>query len=249
MSKITIIRDGKTLNALVAKIIKIGRDYREMLHVGVLSSLYHLAEHGQPAPLNLLYGSLTSNDQTALKQYVRKFHIVLGMSRDKDTAKDIPAWLAGKLVLHTEIQKSFHDLGETFKLADKAFSVVTKAQYADAQERRDAFMALCEGKLIDRAEGFPSFYTANNFATAKLLGDTEVFKRIKQLVDAFDDPPANTDVKVSAKAQKIIRTAFDQLESLTDNEATEIEAAKSSAHRKAPTKAIAKPSPENRPAN
>lgn len=183
MSKFLIIADTEKLASHVTLTLKQYVTVGEKLHVAVISAIWHACKHGNPAILNRVYEGLRSNDQTALKLYVRRASAINGMALAKSKFA-VPDGLPSEQV--TE----FVNAGTVLGFEKGLFTVANGHTSAQAKQ----MLALCEERFINPdGENDRMVFDRNNFAEVKTLGDVEVLSAIEKQVKAALG--ADTDTK------------------------------------------------------
>ncbi len=242
---IAIIRGEKELNALISKTISTGKTYKEQLFQASLSAAVHLLEFGQPGPLNVLFKSLTSNESGAFKNWLRRLNLYVGLAIDGHEGvldKDGKRRLTGLQVvdklsanaigsLETEIRNAYIDQNAVIGYANKTFTVMSVKGDPRAKEKRLLGVDLIEKRFADVDEDknedyrskFMPWFSRNNFAEVRYLGDAEAFEKIKAVRDAIGlgERKVNKErvkLDVSPKMKKIVQQMYDQAESLVEQE-------------------------------
>lgn len=190
-----LIQDGKKLNTLIDATLKSYKTVGERIHIVVASALFLAATTGQNAYLNKIYPALRSNDQQAMKLFIRRAHIINGLvlaGSDFNTAT--PDGLASSVVVEAAARGAVVDLV-------KGEFVVTKGHTSDEAK---ALANLVINRLakpdgeIDKA-----VLERNNFAEVKTLGDAQVLDAILKL--AKEVTGGNTDKKTVAVSDHITK--------------------------------------------
>ena len=215
-----IIREAAALNNAISKVIKVGQSYRDQLHVCVVSALYHAAEHGQTAPLNRLYESLTSNDQTALRgSYIRRIHAAVGgidwaeWQDENGKAKPVPE----------ELMKASSEKGAFLSYSEKQGFFVKEG----TMEARKGFQTLAEKKLInpDPKEGWLRFFERNNLAGVQVFGNKQVLAGAKALKSNSHGESERKKASVHPKLVALVDKFYDEVTRFyeTNGDAAEVE--------------------------
>lgn len=242
---IAIIRGEKELNALISKTIATGKTYRAQLFQASLSAAVHLLEYGQPGPLNTLAKSLTSNDNAAFRQWLRRLNLYVGLAIDgvdglvndkgnRLTGMQVVDKLSSDAIggLDPEIRNAYIDQNMIIGYANKSFTVMSVKGDPRAKDKRLIGVDFIEKRFAeyntdmneDTQAKYRPWFERNNFAEVRFLGDAEVFEKIKGIRDAIglnpERKPNNKRVAldVSPKMKKIVETFFENAESLVENE-------------------------------
>ena len=162
----TLIKDTKALNKEVSSVLSIYTSSGNRLHTAVCAAMHNAFVGGNPVILSRIFRGLRSNDQVALRQYIRRFHIAVGFG---DTA------IPGKL--DQEVYTSYADLGAvlSFSAKDKGFAMAK-----DWNKNQKTALAFIE-KVEACPEGWLKVFERNNFQDVKTIGDAEVLAAIKTL--------------------------------------------------------------------
>jgi len=205
MTTLKIVRDGAALNALVAKTVKAGATYRDMLHTAMVSALFHAAEHGQCAPLQRLFESLTTNDKTAVRgSYIRRIHAACGGLDWSEYYADGEA-----LPVPEEILKAATEKGAWLTYSEKNGFGVKQ----DVKEAREAFKKLAEEKLINPdGEVWRRFYDRNNLAEVGMFGNKQVVAGINALLKNAKGESERKESTVDKKIIAMLAKVSDDLE-------------------------------------
>src|SRR5690606_6002429 len=73
------IQDGKRINSYITAAHKVYTTAGARSHLAVVSALFLAASTGQNAYLNRIYPALRSNDQQAMKLFIRRAHAINGL--------------------------------------------------------------------------------------------------------------------------------------------------------------------------
>lgn len=171
----SIITKTKELTTAVAAFAISYKEVQEQAHVIAVSAIWHVAKFGDVTNLNRLNAVLSSNDQTALKMYLRRIQTVNGLVLGGDNVS--PEGLPSE-VLNQKLEAGAI---VTFK---KGEYVVVKGHTSDAATN---LVGLCETRFItpDGKED-KKVFERNNFAEQKTFGDVEVLDTLaKQITQAL----------------------------------------------------------------
>lgn len=178
-----LITDGAKLQEFVTSTIKAYGKVQVDLHVAVISAIAAVCRHGNPAELNRIYDALNSNDQTALKLYVRRITVANGLSmagHPKEAIDGIPSEVAAEMLTK----------GSVIGFSKGAFAVVN----GHTSEQAIRMLDLCEQRFINPdGETDRYVFERNNFAEIKTFGDEETLKRIVKIIKETE---GSSDTKV-----------------------------------------------------
>lgn len=200
-----LITVDKTLKAHISKSLRSYRSSYMNLHVGLVSAIAFACLHGRTELMSTIYNGVTSNDRTAIRNYLRRISIIMGLGL-KDG--NIP-------VLDAEQINAAAKAGQVFTFSAKD-NVGKFGLTKDNGDNRKALAKLCEDELIDPdlSRGYIRFMDKNNFDEIKTFGDDEITKAIDALVTKMNEPPENYEIKVSAPVRKALASVAGQLASI-----------------------------------
>lgn len=195
MSKLQIITDSAKLSATVKRALAQYATVGANLHVAAVSALWHVCKHGNPAVLNTIYAGLRSNDQTALKMYIRRAQIINGLGGG--VPDGLPA---------SEIQAA-HSRGMVLDFRQGQFVVFR----GHTSEEAKSLAKLCEDRFISPdGEIDRMLLERNNFAEVQTLGDVDVLKRIVQVAKTLEGETETRKLAVSDKVKSTIKAWGEQ---------------------------------------
>lgn len=162
------------------------RRAHEIVHPIFVSAVLMAAKDGNPVHLNHMYKTMTTNDQTAMKLYIRRIQTVLG-GWDAETVKT------------TEEMTGFHDLGKFLSFKDGEF-IVLKNDTSPNVKRAKTKMGIL-AKTIFKPDGkkWKPLGQANNLSEVKTFGDDEFKKGLAQLVKKANGETKNYNSTVDRK--------------------------------------------------
>lgn len=185
----SIITDKTKLSAHIKRALSTYAKVGDAIHVAVVSALHHAAKYGDPQYLTAIYSGLRSNDQTAMKMYLRRVSAIVGLEGENPDGQEsevvIAAVAAGGIVT---LEK-----GE-FVITQGHTSVAAKSTVALCESRLIKPDGKVDRKVLDR----------NNFAEVKTLGDAEVLDRILKLVADLNKESDTKKVSVSDPVRKLV---------------------------------------------
>lgn len=185
-----MIIDSKKLNLEATAVLKTYQSNGLRLHVLACSALYNAAMEGggNPAVLNRVYQALRSNDKTALRNFIRRLHIAVGLKKDH-----VPDGL------DTEVIKEAAKLGTVFTFDSKdggRFKVK-----GDNLENRAAFCELLQGHALNPdGKNWFRFLEMNNFAEMKRFGDDDILKELKRLASKESSETMEVNISPTMRA-------------------------------------------------
>ncbi len=196
--ELKLITDGALLDKHITSTLRAYDTVHRNLHVAAVSAIHNLAKSGNPARLQRLYDGLRQNDQTALKLFIRRSNILVGVG-----GKDIEAMPTEQL------NKAAID-GQVISFEKNLFVTAKGHTTPEAKALAD----LCEKRFIN-PDGTKDKYVfeRNNIAEIKTLGDTEALKAIVQL-GRFLENKENSVTKISSKVRKIIADAIEKAKAM-----------------------------------
>lgn len=195
-----IITDGKLLSKELTATAKLYASAHKRLHVGAISAIWHLAKHGNPALLNQLNGFLKTNDQSALRMYIRRANAIVGLKGDVPDGKP-------KEVVQAAIEQ-----GGVIGFKNKAYVALRGHTTAEAK----ALVKFAEERFIN-PDGKRDFgvFDRNVLSEIAVLNDAEFLGRLAKMAKEID--AGNTDrreIHVSEKTAKFIRSIGNQAETM-----------------------------------
>lgn len=202
-----LITDTAKLTAYITSTMKTYKSNGERVHVAFVSALYHAATTGQNALLNRVYSQLRSNDQSAVKLFVRRAHIINGMilAGANDPAKATPEGL------ETEALVALHLQGQVLDIVKGEFVVTNGHTSAQAK----GLAKLCTDRFaepdgeIDRL-----ILDRNNFAEVKTLGDAQVLEQLIKLAKSIEGSTETKRVNVSQNIIDMMTGLKDKAETM-----------------------------------
>lgn len=196
MTKFEIIQDGDKLSASIGSVLKLYTQTFEKLHIAVVSAIWHACKTGDAVYMNRIYPNLNSNDQQALRSYVRRIHAINGL--DGEAPDGLNADLVNAAVLE----------GSVFGFAKGQFSIV----HGHTSEQAQSMLKLVEERFINPdGKTDKMVFERNNFAEVKLLGDVDL---IEALIKKTKEADADTETRkstVSASTKEFLAGIRDML--------------------------------------
>lgn len=202
-----LIQDGKKLNAYIDATLKTYTNVGARVHLAVASALFLAASTGQNGFLNRIYPALRSNDQQAMKLFIRRAHAINGLVLGGGDFKTVtPDGLPSEVVVAAVATGSVVDLV-------KGEFIVTKGHTSDEAK---ALANLVINRLakpdgdIDKA-----VLDRNNFAEVKTLGDTQVLDALIKLAKEVEGGTTDKkNVAVSDHITKFLKGIKDSAETM-----------------------------------
>jgi hypothetical protein len=199
MSNIVIIKDGAALNKRMNSTLKTYASVGARIHVEVVSALWHAATNGNPFYINRIYSELRSNDQTAVKLYIRRISAIVGL----DGAD--PEGLPSETVIAAVEQGGILTLKKGEFIVTKGHTTPQAKAWADLTENR----FLNPDGETDRA-----VLDRNNFAEVKTLGDDAVLDQLMKLVSSTETETDTRKVAITAPVRDFLLSLKDKAEVL-----------------------------------
>lgn len=196
-----IIRKG--LATFIAGAIQRYQDSGREMHIASVSALFNNATSGDVTLLNRIYEGLRSNDQAALKLYIRRASILNGL-----VMSNAPVQVD---TLDTDTMVEMLELGSVVTFSKNVFTTI-KNPDTDAAK---SMAKLCADRFINPLEenGDKMVFERNNFAEHKTLGDADVIKAIlKQVNEAVGN---SSDKKTYALSEGI-KTQLGKIKTMLD---------------------------------
>lgn len=202
----TIISDGKKLSAYIQSTLKGYKTYGARVHIAVVSALAFAAATGQNAMLNQVYEGLRSNDQTAMKLFIRRAHVINGMVLGgADFLKATPDGLEAEVIV------GFASVGAVVELSKGQFSVVRGHNTPEAA----GLAKLLHERLINPdGEIDRQVLDRNNFAEVKTLGDTQVLEQLIKLATSIESDSDTKRVAVTKPIRDFLLSLKDKAETM-----------------------------------
>lgn len=186
-----IIKAAKTLRKEAELQLKAYKSVGERLHAVIVSSIWHACTHGDPSILNFVYTGLRSNDQTAVKMYIRRAMIINGRPKG-----DSPEKLTTEEINQALLQ------GSVFGYEKGQFTVIAGHTSDEAKGLR----SLCEKRFINPdGETDRMVFDRNNFAEVKTLDDQAVLSKLAQVIKETEKETDTRKVAISASTQKLLK--------------------------------------------
>lgn len=200
-----IIKDKSKLNKYVKDTIAHYQSTGKRVHTAFVSALYHAATTGYVETLNQLFSGLRSNDQTAVKMYVRRASAIVGLNGGDPEG------------LHTEEIQAAIENGKVLNFAKNEFSIAEGRGHNSKQAK--ALAELCEKRFIN-PDGETDKYVLdrNNFSEVRTLGDTDVLKQVLRSLKLPESTGARREVHVSKGTVDFLAKLRDQVETRLQQE-------------------------------
>lgn len=192
----------KNLASYVSSAIEEYKSSGEKMHVAIISALYNTAVSGDVTLLNRINENLRSNDQSALRLYIRRVSIANGLSMTGGPAKIE--------VLDTASMEKMLKTGGILGFSKKKFTCIQNPS-TDAAKN---FAKLCETRFLNPdGETDKMVFERNNFAEHKTLGDADVLKAVlKPINEALNNSSDNKTFAISEAIQKRLQQIKDMLD-------------------------------------
>lgn len=194
-----IIKDKSKLSSHIANAIKQYQSSGRAIHVSVVSALYHAATTGDPRYLTQIYEGLRSNDQTAVRMYIRRVSAIVGLDGGN------PDGLANE-VINAAVER-----GGILTFKEKKFQVI-QGHTSDAAKLT---ATLCEERFISPdGENDREVLARNNFAEVRTLGDEQVLDNLLKVLKSIDTESETRKVVVSEHVKTLFAKVRSQAESM-----------------------------------
>lgn len=192
----------KNLAAFVSNAIDKYRSSGEEMHIAIVSAIYNTATSGDVTLLNRINENLRSNDQQALRLYVRRISIANGLVLTNGPA-DVE-------VLDTASMEKMLKEGGIFGYSKGKFTCLKNPATAAAK----SLATLCEKRFVNPDGKRDRFvFERNNFAEHKILGDAEVLKSVlKTINEALNNSTENKTFNLSSAIKDRLTKVRDMLE-------------------------------------
>lgn len=170
MSKFKIVSKG--LAAYISNAIEEYKSSGEKMHVAIVSAIHNTATSGDVTLLNRINENLRSNDQQALRLYIRRISIANGL-----VLTNGPASVD---VLDTASMEKMLAEGGVIGYSKKAYTCIKNP----STEAAKSLAKLCASRFINPDGERDKFvFERNNFAEHKILGDAEVLKSVLKTIN------------------------------------------------------------------
>ena len=173
-----IIKSDK-LATYIATFIKEYKASGRKAHVAIVSALAHVCEHNNTTPLNDIYDALRSNDQQAMRLYIRRVFAIMGLDGDLPDGKS------------ADVVQAAVERGAIVSFSKGKFSPTKDPSSAESQA---LFKALTERFINPDGEKDRYALARNNFAEVRTLGDRDYLKKVIKLVNEMS---TDTDTRKS----------------------------------------------------
>jgi hypothetical protein len=204
----TIETSGKKLAKRIESTLKLYATVKDRLHADAISAIWHAAKHGDPVYLNRLNEGLGSNDQSALKLFIRRAQAIIGFNGANPDGKASDEVIAAV------------EAGTVLTFKEGQYLIAVKGGHNSDQAQ--ALLFLCEERFINPnpEKGDAKVFDRNNFSEQKLLGSQEVLKALIKLnkevqAGTNDKRKVNVDPKVAALLAEVAGKAETTLNQLS----------------------------------
>lgn len=182
---------GKSITSALKTYASVGL----RLHVLTISALHHAAVHGDPIYINRIYAGLRTNDQTALRMFIRRSHAIVGLDGGAVDGLD------------SDVLNAAIEAGTVLTFTKGEFSVAP-----GATEARKVFAELCSKRFLNPdGETDRHIFDRNNLSEVKTLGDTQVLDQLIKLADSLT-PTEKRKVNVSDSVRAFLASIKDKAE-------------------------------------
>lgn len=191
-----MIKQAGKLNDGITMFLKDYTDLGIRAHVLGVSAIYHACMHGNAAPLNNLFAGLRPNDQTAVRQYVKRIQIINGLGDEKLELEN----------LDSDVVNAALDTGKVLDFAQNQFRIAR----GHTSEQAKTLAELCERRFLNPdGEKDKLIFARNAFAEVRALGESDVLGQIEQNVRSYlDNKSARRKITLSdAVRSKLVKIA------------------------------------------
>lgn len=208
--RLQIVKDAGKLNQLVNTTMKNYASVGKALHVALVSAIHHTMASGNTDVLTRIHNGLRTNDQAALRNYLRRIHIAAGIGT--------PVFETG---LDAEVYQAAAAKGAVLNFSKKdgnRFKIIN-----GRMEQRKFITNLCESHLIkpevdENGVGWTMFLDRNLFAEQKQFGDADLVKALRQIQKKATGEKDNITSTVSDKARDRMEVFISDMETLADQD-------------------------------
>lgn len=197
MSTFTIIRDKQKLNNGLTQLKKLQDKYHAQLHVMAVSVLVFANENGRCEPLNRFYSMLSANNQTALKNYIRRFQ-----EKKEADGKVVKTELAFVKFIPTE----------------KLFAIDTSTPTTNRGYKGTPFAEHAEKVLINPdGKNSKPFWEQDNMKDLQLFDDKNIVDGLARMLSTITNGDTeNRKVMVSDEYTALLQEAVNKANALKD---------------------------------
>ena len=194
-----IITDLSKLNSYITQTGKTYASAGRRVHIAVVSALWHVSKSGDVRPLNKVFEFLRSNDQQAVKMYIRRAQIINGLNGKAPDG------------LSNDVINEALSVGQVLGFKQGEFIVVN----GHNTEQAKGLLKLVETRFIN-PDGKTDRYVLdrNNFAETRILGNVELLKELERLTGKIDKEMDNIQITADAKVKDFFHEIHGKTESL-----------------------------------
>ena len=197
MSNLKIVEASKLSNYITTA-LKQYTTAGTKIHVAVVSAIHVAATSGNPGLLNRVYHALRSNDQQAVKLYIRRTNTLVGTE-----GKDFDGW-------STEDINEAHANGSVLTFKNGGFAIVEGRGHTSKQAK--AMADLCSYRLINPdGKTDRRVLDRNNFTEVKTLTDEDILKAVIRAASTEDSD--RRQIKLTPKVRKMMDDIASRVES------------------------------------
>lgn len=185
----------KSMKAFVTEALKTYTNAGTMIHIAVVSGIYHAAKTGDPVHINRVFSGLRSNDQQAVRLYIRRISAICGL--DGGDPEGLPA---------EKVNQAVRD-GSVLAYEKGEFRVIVGHDTDQAKR----LAKLCQSRFISPdGKRDRMVLDRNNFAEVKTLGDQEALAAVIKAAEKGLEEGQNTKNEVSEETRKYLETLAHQ---------------------------------------
>lgn len=234
--------DGKGLLKFVQQNLAAYHEAYKRIALSAVLCIRHAAKHGDADALNLLYSGLHQNDRAALRNYIRRIAIVVGLGLTSGT---IPEQEYSREVIKAAAGNA-KDVGGaflTFSGTNEEFAVIKNDRDPRVSKNKAKVVELCETQLIapnPTVNGWMRFNERSIIQDFQEIGDSTVVKNIFRMVSRYlANENERVHIKLTPKTKKFLEEIKSKAEDFIPSFAVQDEAEATERRTKAAAQAAA----------
>lgn len=200
------LRDNKKASAYIDETLSLYAEVGERLHVAACVALWHTVTHRNPALLNRLHSALRSNDQTALKLWIRRVQVTNGLilMNEIEPNAAIPTSDTGG-PLAAEVIAEAEETGSVLAFENKQYAIVS-----DTVDAGKAMANLLVRRWFEPDGKVDSkVFVRNNIAELVTYTDLDALKAVLRVVDPKDT--GRREVEISNGTRDLLNKIKDMI--------------------------------------
>lgn len=186
MPRTTVIKDDAALGRNIQTFTTHYSKAHDEAHAIAVNCLYQAAEHGNPSRLNEFYTVLKTNDQEALRNFIRRVSAVIG------------GW-DGVRLHTTEEMQVFIKRGSFLKFGNGKFTVVRDADVDTAKAAKAKMTKLAKVIINPDGKTWHPFLERSVRAEMRQYGMDELLRGFEALLRRASGDVANVNSRVPKK--------------------------------------------------